>query len=38
MGKILKICQKALLSGTEPDIPYDLFREKGVYLLGEKIF
>lgn len=38
MGKILKICQKALLSGTEPDIPYDLFRNKGIYLMGEKIF
>ena len=38
MGKILKICQRALISGIEPEIPYDLFREKGVYLMGEKIF
>ena len=38
MGKILKICQTALLNNTEPDIPYDLFRKHGVWLLGEKIF
>jgi len=35
MGKVLKRCQLALLSGTEPDINYDLLREKQIYLFGE---
>ncbi len=35
MGKILKRCQLALLDGTEPQINYDLLREKKIYLFGE---
>lgn len=35
MGKILKRCQLALLDGIEPEINYDLLREKNIYLLGE---
>ena len=35
MGKILKMCQLALLNGTEPSIDYDLLRSKQIYLLGK---
>lgn len=35
MGKILKMCQLALLDGTEPPIDYDLLRSKHIYLLGK---
>lgn len=35
MGKILKRCQLALLDGNEPNINYDLLREKKIYLFGE---
>lgn len=35
MGKILKMCQLALLKGTEPSIDYDLLRSKQIYLLGK---
>jgi hypothetical protein len=35
MGKILKRCQLALLNNTEPNINYELLREKGIYLFGE---
>ena len=35
MGKILKMCQLALLDGTEPPIDYDLLRSKQIYLLGK---
>lgn len=35
MGKILKLCQIALLEGNEPPIDYDLLRSKKIYLLGE---
>lgn len=35
MGKILKMCQLALLNGTEPPIDYDLLRSKQIYLLGK---
>ena len=35
MGKILKMCQLALLNGTEPMIDYDLLRSKQIYLLGK---
>lgn len=35
MGKILKMCQIALLDGTEPNINYDLLRSKHIYLFGE---
>jgi len=35
MGKILKLCQLALVEGKELDINYDLLRSKNIYLLGE---
>lgn len=35
MGKILKMCQLALLNETEPPIDYDLLRSKQIYLLGK---
>lgn len=35
MGKVLKRCQLALLSKTEPQINYDLLRSKQIYLFGE---
>ena len=35
MGKILKMCQLALINGTEPNINYDLLRQKRIYLFGE---
>lgn len=35
MGKILKMCQLALINGTEPPIDYDLLRSKQIYLLGK---
>ena len=35
MGKILKMCQLALLNGTEPPIDYDLLQSKQIYLLGK---
>ena len=34
MGKILMIVKKCLHEGTEPDINYDLLREKNIYLFG----
>ena len=35
MGKILKMCQLALLNDTEPNIDYDLLRSKQIYLFGK---
>ena len=35
MGKILKLCQLALVEGKELDINYDLLKSKNIYLLGE---
>ena len=35
MGKILKLCQLALVEGKELDIDYELLRSKNIYLLGE---
>lgn len=35
MGKILKLCQLALLDETEPPINFQLLREKKIYLFGE---
>ena len=35
MGKILKMCQIALLDEAEPPINYDLLRQKQIYLFGE---
>ena len=37
MGKILKLCQLALLEGKELDIDYDLLRSKNIYLQGKKL-
>ena len=37
MGKILKLCQLALVEGKELDINYDLLRSKNIYLLGEAL-
>lgn len=35
MGKILKICQIALIANREPPIDYELLRRKEIHLLGE---
>ena len=35
MGKVLKLCQIALLNKVTPPIDYDLLREKKIYLFGE---
>ena len=35
MGKVLKLCQIALLNKVAPPIDYDLLREKEIYLFGE---
>jgi len=35
MGKILKLCQIALLANSEPPIDYELLRTKKIHLLGE---
>lgn len=35
MGKILKMCQIALLDGIEPNINYELLRSKQIYLFGK---
>ena len=37
MGKILMICRKCLADGTEPDIDYELLRNKNIHLLGKKV-
>ena len=37
MGKVLKLCQLALLNGIEPPIDYELLNGSGIYLLGEKL-
>lgn len=34
MGKILKRCQLALIDGKEPEINYNLLRERKIYLFG----
>jgi len=35
MGKILKVCQIALITNSEPQIDYALLRSKKIYLIGE---
>jgi len=35
MGKILKLCQIALIANSEPPIDYELLRTKKIHLLGE---
>ena len=37
MGKILMICRKCLIEGTEPDFDYELLRSKNIYLLGKLV-
>ena len=37
MGKILTICRNSLLNGTEPEIDYDLLKNKNIHLLGKPI-
>jgi len=37
MGKILKLCQLALLERKELDIDYELLRSKDIFLLGKKL-
>ena len=37
LGKVLKLCQLALLHGNEPPIDYALLRGKDMYLLGERL-
>ena len=36
-GKCLKLCQLALLNGTEPPIDYQLLQDSGIYFMGEKL-
>lgn len=38
MGKILMIVKDCLHNGTEPDIDYDLLRNKDIHFLGKRIF
>ena len=38
MGKILMIVKDCLHHGTEPDIDYDLLRNKDIHFLGKRIF
>ena len=35
MGKILKLCQLAIIENKELDIDYNLLRSKNIFLLGE---
>lgn len=37
MGKILTICKNCLKEGTEPEINYDLLRDKHIHLLGKEL-
>ena len=37
MGKILTICRRCLIEGTQPEIATDLLNKAGIYLLGEKV-
>ena len=37
MGKILTICRDCLQKGTEPEINYDLLRNKHIHLLGKEL-
>lgn len=36
-GKCLKLCQLALMEGTEPPIDYQLLQDSGIYYMGEKL-
>lgn len=37
MGKILTICRRNLLNGTEPNIDTDLLNSSNIYILGQRI-
>lgn len=37
MGKILTICRRHLLAGTQPDINRELLNKAGIYILGNKV-
>lgn len=36
-GKCLKLCQLALLEGTEPPIDYYLLQDSGIYFMGDRL-
>ena len=38
MGKILKLCQLALLTGTEPEIDHELINAAHINILGKEIY
>lgn len=37
MGKILTICRRCLITGTEPEINRQLLNDAGIYILGNKV-
>ena len=37
MGKILTICRRCLIDGSEPKIDTDLLNDAGIYILGNRI-
>ena len=37
MGKVLTICRRCLLAGTQPEIDTDLLNRSNIYILGQKI-
>lgn len=37
VGKILTICRRCLIEGTQPEIDTDLLNKAGIYFLGNKI-
>lgn len=37
MGKILTICRRCLITGTEPEINRQLLNNVGIYILGNKV-
>lgn len=38
LGKILMICRRALVEGSEPHIDYDLLHSSHIYLFGHRLF
>ena len=36
-GKCLKLCQLALIGGTEPPIDYHLLQNSGIYFMGDRL-
>ena len=37
MGKILTICRKCLIEGTQPEVDSELLKSVGIFILGQKI-